>query len=106
MKKYIYITLLLLGSASALAGELVNGATVVEIANNNSGAEFVIKTSGGSGICTNTFITFPESRAPSPTAHKHGIANAMLAFVAGKKVRVHNFIDNSCSGASFISVSN
>ena len=34
------------------------------------------------------------------------ILTSLLAFSTGKKVRIHNFQDDSCTGANFISISN
>jgi hypothetical protein len=95
-------------SSTCLAGELIADATIVEVAtSNNGGAEFTIRTTGY-GVCAGSgvWITFPEAKATSPTAHKHAIATALLAFSTAKKVRIHNFQDASCAGANFISIMN
>ena len=89
------------------ADELMRDATVIEVANSAyGGAEFAIKLSGGTGVCAGVFIIFPEAKAKSPASYKQAIATALLAFSTGKKVRIHNFEDNSCSGANFISITN
>lgn len=99
--------ILCIPSSLCFAGELVRDATLAEVANNNGGAQFAIRLSGGTGTCAaSPWIEFPEAKAPSPTSHKQAIATALLAFSMGKKVRVHNFQDNSCIGANFISISN
>ena len=92
-------------SCTCFAGELVRDATIIEVANTAYGSpDFVVKVAGGTGICTTVFIIFPEAKAKSPTSNKQAIATALLAFSTGKKVRIHNFEDNACDGANFISI--
>jgi hypothetical protein len=105
MSKIILIFVLMFGAQNCFAGELVRDATIIEVASNVSGADFGIRVSGGTGICAiDTWIVFPEAKAVSPTTHALAIANVMLAFSKGRKVRIYNYQDNSCSGANFISV--
>ena len=94
-------------SCTCLAGELILDATLVEVANAYGGASFAIKPTGGTGICAGVpWIVFPEAKAKSSVTHKRAIATALLAFSAGKKVRIHNYESDSCLEANFISVSN
>jgi hypothetical protein len=97
-----------LASCSCLCGELLRDASITEVANTSSGgADFAVRTAGGVGVCANApFIVFPEAKAASAASNKQAIATALLAFTTGKKVRIHNFQDDSCSGANFISISN
>jgi hypothetical protein len=92
----------------AHAGQLVTGATVLEVANTNTGdASFAVRIEGGSGICTGTsphWIVFPDSRKASSASYSQAFAIALAAIASEKKVRIHNFIDDSCAGASFISI--
>jgi Family of unknown function (DUF5992) len=99
---------LFIGSNGCSAGELVRDATVTEVANSfGGGAEFTVKAVGGTGVCAGAaWIVFPEAKAKSANTHKQAIATALLAFSSGKKVRIHNFEDDSCVGANFISISN
>jgi Family of unknown function (DUF5992) len=108
MNKHLLLATLCLASSTVIAGELVRDATIVEVTNTAyGGAEFAVRLSGGTGVCVGTpFIVFPEAKASSATSHKQAIANSLLAFSTGKKVRIHNFQDDSCNGANFISISN
>ncbi|MDQ3024696.1 MAG: DUF5992 family protein [bacterium] len=92
---------------SCWSGELLRDGTVVEVANSYGGnADFAIRVTGGTGVCATTlWIVFPESKAVSPNSYKQAISTALLAFSAKKKVRLHNFEDNSCYAANFISIS-
>jgi predicted dinucleotide-binding enzyme len=95
------------GSGACIAGELIRDAVIVEVANTYSGgADFAIRVEGGTGVCAGTtFIVFPESRKASVASFNQAFAAALAALASDKKVRIHNFVDDSCSGASFISVS-
>lgn len=88
------------------SGQLAVNANVVEVANTNSNSQdFAIKLSGGTGICSgSTWIVFPESKKQSEDSYKQAFAIALTALTAGSKVRIHNFEDDSCSGANFISI--
>ena len=105
--KALAATTLLAFSCSCLAGELLRDATIIEVASTYFGADFAIKISGGSGICAGAaWIVFPEAKARSATSNKQTIATALLAFSTAKKVRIHNYDDDSCLSANFISISN
>ena len=92
-----------------MAGELIRDATIIEVANtNNNGADFAIMLQGGTGPCLSpirTVITFPESKKQSDESYSQSFTIALTALANGMKVRVHNFEDNSCTGANFISIS-
>ena len=108
MARYSLAFACAIAPCTIFAGELVRDATVTEVANTAfGGAEFAVRLSGGTGVCAAaTFIIFPEAKAASAASNKQAIATALLAFSTGKKVRIHNFQDDSCVGANFISISN
>ena len=93
----------------ANAGELIKDATIVEVSNTSSGGpDFAIILQGGTGVCASTttaLIKFPEPANQSDDSYKQAFSLALSALTTGMKVRVHNFADNSCAGASFIAVS-
>ena len=108
MLKRALILMLGIASSSAFAGELVRDATVLEVANTNTNdASYAVLVTGGIGPCAGTavWIFFPDSRKASADSFNQGYATALAALAADKKVRIHNFLDNSCGGASFIAIS-
>jgi len=110
MKKILLVTLLI-SPFFIEAGELIQGATLIEVANtNNNGPDFAIIVEGGTGtgVCSsssNKAITFPEAKKQSDDSYKQSFAIALAAVTTGMKVRVHNFDDFDCGGANFISIS-
>jgi hypothetical protein len=100
------VTLLAIGCAfNCLGGELTKGSTVLEVASNGSNAaNFAVKVTGGTGLCSG-WIYFPEVKVSSITTYNQSFTLATMALAADKKVRIHNYSDNSCTGADFISVS-
>lgn len=102
-------TISLTTSLNVNAGELINGATIVEVTNtNNNGADFAVILTGGTGPCVSpsrTIIVFPESKKQSDESYRQAFSIALAGLANGMKVRVHNFEDNSCTGANFISLS-
>ena len=109
MIRTILIALSLALSPGINAGELIEGATVIEVANTSgNGADFAVILQGGTGICvhpTRTLIKFPEAKKQSDASYKQSFSLALSALATGMKVRIHNFEDDSCAGANFISVS-
>ncbi|ABE53501.1 hypothetical protein Sden_0204 [Shewanella denitrificans OS217] len=103
--KLLAVTCLLLPSFAS-AGELTIGATVLEVATNatGSGKNFAIKVEGGVGPC-NGWIYFLEDSAASAATYSQAFSIALTALSSDKKVRVHNFTDDACTGARFISIS-
>ncbi|WP_444997823.1 DUF5992 family protein [Aliikangiella sp. IMCC44359] len=108
LKKLISLTLLC-SSATCISGELIKGATVLEVASNGSNAKnFAVLIEGGTGACASTlpkWIYFPQKKAPSLESYNQSFTLALSALNSDKKVRIHNYKDNSCSGADYISVS-
>ena len=99
------MTLLLILSGAAHAGELSRGSTVAEVGNtNHNSKDFAIRIETGAGICSG-WIVFPEAKAASASTHNQAFLIALTAATEGKKVRIHNFENNSCDGANFISLS-
>ncbi|MDR6984490.1 hypothetical protein J2X32_003134 [Rheinheimera pacifica] len=101
-----FLLLIALFPLMGLAGELTRGANVLEVANHASlnKKNFAVKVEGGIGPCVG-WIYFEEENAPSPSAHNQAFAIALTALTAGKKVRIHNYSSDSCTGATFISIS-
>ncbi|XOV77528.1 MAG: DUF5992 family protein [Aestuariibacter sp.] len=110
MKKYLIALLLI--SSQVSAGELVSGATIVDMGNtNNNSPDFALFLKGGIGTCSTSGvykIVFPEIKFQSQSSKSfdHAFSMAMMGLATGKKVRIYNFEDDSCLGANFISVSN
>lgn len=98
----------LTASIACNAGELVVDASILEVANTNTGdASFAVKIQGGTGVCagSSVWIVFPEVRKASDASYNQAFAAALAALASDMKVRIHNFVDNSCGGATFISIS-
>ncbi|MCG7586818.1 DUF5992 family protein, partial [Photobacterium sp. OFAV2-7] len=93
LKKLLSFSLLIGLSLPVNAGELVHGATILEVANtNNNGADFAIFIQGGAGICQSR-IVFPERKKQSEESYKQAFSIALTALASGNKVRIHNFED-------------
>lgn len=88
------------------AGELTKGATVLEVANHatGNGKYFAVKVDSGVGPC-NGWIYFQEDGAASLATYNQAFSIALTALTADKKVRIHNYLSDSCVGASFIAIS-
>ncbi|MFL0798923.1 MAG: DUF5992 family protein [Agarilytica sp.] len=107
MNKFILSLTLFLTALNSLAGELIKDATISTVGNTSSGGpDFFVRVTGGVGPCSDSLIKFPESEKASEDSYKLAMTIALAAFNAKNKVRIHNFTSDSCSGASFISVSN
>lgn len=108
MRKVVSACLLSLTFTAVQAGELVRDAMIAEVSNtNNDDASFAIRIEGGTGVCSgpSVWIVFPQIRSASDASYNQAFAAALAALAAEKKVRIHNFDDNTCAGANFISVS-
>ena len=99
-------------SMGLTAGELVNSATVVEVANTNyNSKDFAIFLEGGTGVCATSgrySIVFPEHKfltTQSQESYNQAFSIALSAMATGGKVRIHNFEGNECDKANFIAVS-
>lgn len=107
--RVLTLIVLLFAFGSASAGEYIaDGARVVSVANTGSNQSvFVLKTSGGTGMCTNgTWITFSPATSADVDTFKRAYAAALLAFSTGSLVRIYNYSGASCDGASFIELDN
>ncbi|MET1257276.1 DUF5992 family protein [Aliikangiella maris] len=93
---------------NCLAGELIKGAAILEVASNGSNSKnFAVLIEGGAGACasrTPRWIYFPEDKAPSLATYNQSFDIALTALNFDRKVRIHNYSDNSCSGADYISI--
>ena len=94
------------------AGQLITGATVIEVANTSyNSPDFAVIVEGGIPTPNNCeqggriIFTFPEAKKQSDESYKQAFTIALTALSTGKTVRIHNFEDDSCSGANFISIS-
>lgn len=104
----VLLAVSLVSPLTANAGELIRDATIIEVSNtNNNSADFAVVLQGGTGSCvspTRTIIVFPESKKQSDESYSQSFSIALAGLANGMKVRVHNFEDDSCSGANFISL--
>jgi len=105
MLKVGLMSLGILISSISNAGELVKGATVLEVASSNSNRDvFWVRISGGVGPCANISVDFPANKSQSKESYNQSFSIALAAATTGKKIRVHNYEDNNCQGANFISI--
>ena len=105
MVRIVLLVVLAMQPAVSTAGELTKDATVLEVANHATGGKnFAVKIEGGTGVCTG-WVYFFEEQAPSAATYNQAFSIALTALTAGKKVRIHNYTDDSCTGATFISLS-
>jgi len=106
LTKCLIPLLLTITMESTFAGNLVTGAKVLEVADTYShDATFAVKVEGGKGICVNTWLVFPESKAPSVASHNQAFSIALTALTTDKIVRIKSFDDDLCSGATTIIIS-
>jgi hypothetical protein len=92
-------------TSAANAGYLAVDATITRIESTTGNQQsFVLTIQGGSGPCTGTFAVFPVSASPDADTHKRSYAAAMMAFAMGMRVSIFNYANDSCSGASYISI--
>jgi hypothetical protein len=102
--KFLHAVLLLAITSSIHAGELAKGQ--VEEVVNIIGSEkvFGVRLSeSASGVCAGQWVRFKEANFGSNTeSYKFAFSMATAAVVSGKNVRIHNYTDNSCDGATFI----
>ncbi len=95
-----------LASTNAFANYLVTDGTVVGVANTSGNqTNFGVLVTGGSGnLCDGVYIEFPEADAPNKEAHARAYATALAALTAGLPVRIYNYVDATCSRASYIEI--
>ena len=105
LTKTLAISGLFIFSSVAFAGELVKGATILEVASSASNKDvFYIQLSGGTGPCANGSIIFPAAKSQSKESHNQAFSIALAAVTSSRKVRVHNYENDSCYGANFIGI--
>ena len=107
MKYLVSAILALIFTGFANAGEVVKDAEIVLVGNTANGQDdFFIRVQGGAGPCVDSLIKFPRSAAATRELHDRAYSLALAAFAMGnKKVRVFNFVDDSCATASYIEMS-
>ena len=105
LTKALAISGLFIFSSVAFAGELVKGATILEVASSASNEDvFYIRLSGGTGPCANSSVIFPAVKSQSKDSHNQAFSIALAAVTSARKVRIHNYENDSCYGANFISI--
>ncbi|SFD42270.1 DUF5992 family protein [Pseudoalteromonas denitrificans] len=111
--KFFLVVFSSLISFSLMAGQLTSGAQVVELINTNNDTEdFAIFLKNGSGPCAIATpegvykIVFPKTSFANQSSESYGQAFSisLAAITSGLKVRVHNFDNNNCDQANFISI--
>ena len=112
MKYFCGLIAALILASSVYSGELVRNTIIKEVANTNSGGkDFAILISGGTWTTTSTTchvnkaITFPRAAFGSDQTYNQAFTIALTAMTTGQTVRIHNFNNDSCHEANFISVS-
>lgn len=90
-----------------MSGELIKGATIVEVASNGTkGKNFGVRIEGGTGACAGKiWIFFLEAQAPSIATYNQSFSLALTALSTGMTVRLHHYTEESCVNADFISLS-
>ncbi|MGH1487639.1 MAG: DUF5992 family protein [Cellvibrionaceae bacterium] len=106
---YLLLTFLAL-SISTSADNLASGVKITMIGNTPDGSKsFFIRTSGGSGPCTNgTVIVFPLSLSQDEATHNRAFSLALTAYTTGStKVKISTFTngDSNCRRAAYIDLS-
>lgn len=98
-------SIFLLSPFFVLAGELVRGATIIEVASSsNNNDVFYVKLSGGTGPCANGSVLFPAAKSQSKESYNQAFSIALTAVTSGKKIRIHNYENDTCTGANFIGI--
>ena len=112
LKKVMILSGLFLYSSIGFSGELVKNVQLLEVASHASKGtkNFAVLINSGDGICAGTsakrkWIYFPEDKFPSIASYNQSFSLALTALTAGKNVRIHNYADDSCIAADFISIS-
>ena len=100
---------ILCGAVEAHAEDLVTGAVIVKvIAQNNpvppyTPAEaFSVVTSGGTGPCASTQITFPSTKNGDLDGRL--LSLALSGYLSGKPVRIAHLTGSSCVAANYIAL--
>ena len=107
MKNLLLVLGLSFISLNAAAGEIAKDAIITKLGNSSDGsADFYIRITGGTGVCANSLIKFPESKQASEASNNQAFSLALTAMTTGKKIRLANFQDNNCHGANFIEMIN
>ena len=94
-------------SSFSLAGNLVSNAQLREVASHaiQTGKMFSVFIESGDGKCVGEWVFFAQSSFPSIAEYNQSFSIALTALTAGKNVRIHNYSNDLCAGANFISIS-
>ncbi|UAB71656.1 hypothetical protein INR79_07095 [Vibrio sp. SCSIO 43132] len=103
MKRFVLP--LLLFSTSALSGDIVTNGVITEVRNTGNNMDmFEIIVSNGTGPCSGKTIKFPRSDAATKEIHDRAFSMALTAFASDSKIRVHNYRDDTCDHAVYITI--
>jgi len=102
----LIITLWTVAVFSVRAGDILIGGIVTRVANTNGNSDsFQVLTTGDTGPCAgNNWIVFPRSSAASDGVHNRAYSTAITAMMSGKKILIHNYQNDACTGAVYIEI--
>ena len=109
IKKIVIAAMLITIANPSIAGEIKRNVQLVEVASHAFPGEksFGVLTNATSGLCAGVsqWIVFNEEKFASLESYNQSFSLALTALTTGQNVRIHNYTDNSCDGADFISIS-
>lgn len=99
---------------NANSGNLIDNAEITAVSTSSDARSdnFFLRLSGGTGVCeTQDWVVFPgistvdnPTDIPNEAVWNRLYSTALMAFAAGKKIRVYSYSSSDCSKASFIEV--
>ncbi len=108
MKKIIFnffliLIFLLINISFSQAGVIAEGK-ITRISNISQNQDAFAIYVEGTGICSNQYIPFFIINFPnnSSSAYNRAYTNALLSFLTGAKVKIYNYNNDDCNGASYI----
>ncbi|MDX1303030.1 DUF5992 family protein [Photobacterium sp.] len=105
--RVMFLVIGLLLSSTSYAGEVARGE-IDELVNliGNERLFAVFMSTSSSGPCAGKWVRFKEANfGNNPEGYKFAFSMAATALASGKKVRLHNYLSDSCDGVTFIGVS-
>ena len=109
-KMFLVVAVLLTIASSAQAGWIADGV-VKKVANISSNEDEFSVIVEGTGICNDQYISFSLNNFPlddtgnfSKDAYDRAYKNSLASLMSGFKVRIYNYIDDSCLNATFIEI--
>ena len=109
--KFIIFLSLTFISNTAWSLNLVEGAKIKSIISTNWNEKvFTVVLEGGTGVCANGTLVFPEEYSQSTVAYSLTFSMAMSAYIHNKRISAHNYNDRKyknddvCTGASLLSI--